>query len=126
MTKKRSNEMEQELLEIGPISTTLGVNTFLEGELEFEKSLQINGQFKGEIKTPGLLVIGPTAFVEAHISANVILIAGEVIGNIIATNKVNILPGGKVTGNIKTSKLKIADGVVFDGNCEMIKLEKSA
>lgn len=126
MNKKISNEIEQELIEYGPIITVLGENTIFEGVMEYEHSLQINGRFNGEIKSPGLLVIGPGAFVEANVSASIILIGGEVVGNLIATNKVNILPGGKLKGNIKTAKLKIADGVVFDGNCEMIKLEKSA
>lgn len=126
MTKKNYNDIEQELMEYGPISTILGENTVFEGIMEYEHSLQINGHFIGEIKTPGLLVIGPQAFVEANISASIILLGGEVVGNIIASNKVNILPGGKLKGNIKTTKLKISDGVIFDGNCEMIKLEKSA
>jgi cytoskeletal protein CcmA (bactofilin family) len=36
------------------------------------------------------------------------------------------MPSGKLYGNIRTAKLKIADGVVFEGNCEMIKEQKRA
>jgi cytoskeletal protein CcmA (bactofilin family) len=44
-----------------------------------------------------------------------------IIGNVIATNRLEMLQTGKVQGNIKTAKLQIADGVIFDGNCEMIQ-----
>jgi cytoskeletal protein CcmA (bactofilin family) len=42
-------------------------------------------------------------------------------GNVEATEKLEMLATGKVFGNIRTAKLKIADGVVFEGKCEMIK-----
>ncbi|EMO64809.1 Polymer-forming cytoskeletal domain protein [Leptospira borgpetersenii serovar Pomona str. 200901868] len=49
---------------------------------------------------------------------------GEITGNVIATQKLEMLSTGKVNGNIKTSKLQIADGVIFEGNCEMIQPNK--
>jgi len=42
-------------------------------------------------------------------------------GNVEATEKLEMLSTGKVFGNIRTAKLKIADGVVFEGKCEMIR-----
>ncbi len=124
--KKAADALKEELLDFEPINTILGANTEFRGIMEFENSIQIQGQFEGEIKTKGLVVVDDTAYVKANIEANTIIIAGVVEGNVIGTKKVNILAGGQLIGNIKTAKLKIADGVVFDGNCEMIKLEKSA
>jgi cytoskeletal protein CcmA (bactofilin family) len=46
---------------------------------------------------------------------------GAVHGNIEATDRLEIHENGKLYGNIRTAKLKIADGVVFEGKCEMIK-----
>jgi len=51
------------------------------------------------------------------------VVGGHITGNVIATDRLEMLSTGKVTGNIKTSKLQIADGVIFDGNCEMIQTE---
>jgi cytoskeletal protein CcmA (bactofilin family) len=42
-------------------------------------------------------------------------------GNVIASDKVELLPGGALVGNVKTFNLRIADGVHFRGKCEMIK-----
>jgi len=49
------------------------------------------------------------------------VIGGTVKGNVEATEKLEMLSTGKVFGNIRTAKLKIADGVVFEGKCEMIR-----
>ena len=50
-----------------------------------------------------------------------VVVGGTVRGNIEATEKLEMLSTGKVYGNIRTAKLKIADGVVFEGKCEMIR-----
>ncbi len=127
MGKKLRADLAEVLMDHGgSIATILGEKTEFEGVMEFENSIQIDGIFKGEIKTPGLVVINDGALIKANIDASIVILAGEVEGNIRATDKVIILSGGKLKGNIKTAKLKISDGVVFDGNCEMIKWEKSA
>ncbi len=112
-----------EFVEANNISTRLGESSHFIGSLEFVNPLQINGHFEGEIISKGILLIGEQAYVKANIQAGGILISGHVIGNIEASKRVEILPTAKVQGNIRTPKLQIADGVVFDGNCEMIHLE---
>lgn len=102
------------------INTTFGYETEFEGELEYETSLKILGKFKGQIKTPGFLVIGESAYIEAEIFAGSLIIGGTIKGNVEVKGKCEILATGKIYGNIKTNKLKIADGVVFEGNCQMI------
>lgn len=119
MARKKDDKFPT-LTEDGAISTIFGKETNFDGYLEFKRPLQINGMFKGEIKTKGVLLVGKGADVKANISAGTVIIGGIVTGNIEATNRLEMLDSGKVIGNIKTAKLQIADGVVFDGNCEMI------
>jgi cytoskeletal protein CcmA (bactofilin family) len=101
--------------------TTLGKETDFSGTMKFQDSLKIVGKFKGEIISPGFLYIENGAEVKANIRVGSIVVGGIVKGNIIAKEKLEMLETGKVFGNIKTAKLKIADGVVFEGKCEMIK-----
>lgn len=108
------------LTEGGPVSTVLGRETSFHGVMEFKKPLQINGHFEGELITDGVIIIGEGATVKANIRAGIVVVAGEVTGNIEARTRLEMLTTGKVYGNVKTAKLQIADGVVFDGNCEMI------
>ncbi|MCB1308707.1 MAG: polymer-forming cytoskeletal protein [Leptospiraceae bacterium] len=119
MAKKRESGLP-EITEGGAVSTVLGRETSFEGVLEFSRPLQINGEFQGEIITDGVLLVGETARIKANIKAGTVVVGGHITGNIEALNRLEMLGTGKVVGNIKTAKLQIADGVVFDGNCEMI------
>jgi cytoskeletal protein CcmA (bactofilin family) len=103
------------------IRTVLGKNTSFNGNLNFRDSLKINGVFIGKINASGFLVIGEDASIEADISANSVVVSGTVKGNISALEKVEMLPTGKVFGNVKAKKIKISDGVIFNGRCEIIK-----
>ena len=103
------------------ISTTLGRETEFNGVMRFQDSLKIDGAFSGEILSSGFLYIEQGASVTANIRVGSVVVGGTVHGNIEATEKLEMLSSGKVYGNIRTAKLKIADGVVFEGKCEMIK-----
>lgn len=107
------------------IGTTLGRETVFSGIMRFTDSLQINGKLEGEIISTGTLYIENTAVINANIQVGSIVVAGVVNGNIIATDKLEILTSGKVFGNIRTARLRIADGVVFKGKCEMIRDPKT-
>lgn len=120
MARKVIQINKNPVYEIGMINTVFSKDMSFYGDLKFKKSLQINGYFEGEIVSDGYLVIGEGATVKANIKAKTVIINGEVQGNIEATERLEILSGGKLHGNIRTAKLKIADGVVFVGKCEMI------
>ena len=103
------------------ITTTLGKETSFNGVLRFKESLKIDGTFEGEIESPGFLYIENGATVKANIKVGSVVVGGVVRGNIEASERLEMLTTGKVFGNIRTAKLNIADGVVFEGKCEMIK-----
>ncbi|HMB20551.1 MAG TPA: polymer-forming cytoskeletal protein [Spirochaetota bacterium] len=121
MAKKIIQVNKNPVYEIGMIATVFGKDTEFNGDLAFDKSLQINGKFEGEIKDGDFLVIGEKAEVRANIKVKTVIVKGTVYGNVEATDKLEIHKEGKLYGNIRTSKLIIADGVVFEGKCEMIK-----
>lgn len=108
------------------INAFLGKDTEFEGKLSFTGAVRIDGRFKGDIFTKGTLIIGETAIVEAQIHASYIIISGEVRGNIIAENRIEIHLPGKVFGNIQAPVVTIDEGVIFEGNCQMRKLSEEA
>ena len=103
------------------ITTTLGRETDFNGTMRFKDSLKIDGAFSGEIVSTGFLYIEQGATITANIHVGSVVVGGTVKGNIEAAEKLEMLSTGKVYGNIRTAKLKIADGVVFEGKCEMIR-----
>lgn len=121
MTIKVIQVNKNPVYDVGMVATVFGKDTSFYGDLSFKKSLQINGYFEGEIVDGGYLVIGEGAEVKANISAKTVIVKGTVRGNVEAVARLEIHDNGKLYGNIRTAKLKIADGVVFEGKCEMIK-----
>ncbi|MFO7849640.1 MAG: polymer-forming cytoskeletal protein [Spirochaetia bacterium] len=102
-------------------ATTLGKATKLSGKLTYTESLRINGIFEGEIVSEGSLYIAEGAKVRADITAESVLLGGTVYGDVAATKKVELLSTCRLFGDIKAPSVRIADGVVFEGSCEMIK-----
>jgi len=103
------------------IRTTLGSETLFNGTMKFSESLKVNGRYEGRIESSGFLYIEVGAEVSASLKVKSVVIGGTVKGDIEADQEVEILETGKVYGNIRTARLKLADGVVFEGKIEMIR-----
>ena len=106
------------------INAFLGEDTEFEGKLSFKGSVRIDGQFTGEIFSEGILSVGETAIIRSDIHVSHIIISGEIRGNIIADNRIEIHAPGKVFGNIQAPAVIIEEGVIFEGNCRMQKIDK--
>ena len=90
-----------------------------DGKIEVRGTLRIEGEFKGDIGTPESLVIGKTGVVHAKVKVKNAIIGGQLFGNIVAENKIELQSGSHVEGDIKTKRLVIDEGVFFEGNCAM-------
>lgn len=101
---------------------TIDVDAAMQGSLVFKEpvNLRINGKFEGTLEVRGVLSIGNTALVNAHIKGENIKIAGRVKGDVDAESRIELLNTAVVEGNIKTPRLAILDGAVFQGSCIMM------
>lgn len=100
--------------------TTFGQETEFIGDLEYDTSLRICGKFHGSITTAGFLFIDKTAQVEAKIKAGSVIISGTIKGDIEAVDKVEMLPTARIYGNVMAAKIKMNDGVIFEGHLKHI------
>lgn len=105
----------------GQITAILDKGAKFEGQLSFEGTVRIGGNFKGEIFTKDTLVISKDAEVEAQIEADTVIISGYVEGHIFARRKVLMYPPAIFKGTVTTPSLKIDEGVVFEGASYMPK-----
>ena len=102
-----------------------GNSTNFNGTLQFKESLCIQGKFKGTIEASGALIVDKGAVVEAdHISVSSLTVYGTVVGAVHAANSVDLFPGAEVRGDITAVRLRIADGVLFEGHCSMTGISK--
>ena len=95
----------------------------LEGTLEFDGLIRLNGQIKGNVQTKDVLVIGPGAQVTGNIMAGKVVIGGKVFGDIECSYKVELLQTGLVHGNIKTPVFRVEEGGELQGQIVVIKQE---
>ncbi len=102
-----------------PTTTTLSNTSLFNGVIKFKNSLRIDGEYTGKIDAEGLLVVGPQAKIKGDVVSDEVILGGEIRGNIFAKKRLELLESAKLYGDIKTAKLKIADGVIFEGKCEM-------
>ena len=115
------NEEPVEPKDLPRVKTRLGADTSLKGTLKFTESVAISGRLEGKIIAEGFLYVRHGAEIHADIRARDIIVGGTVHGNIEALNRLEILETGKIYGNVKTAKFRVADGVVFEGKCEMVR-----
>jgi cytoskeletal protein CcmA (bactofilin family) len=81
----------------------------------------LNGRFSGEIVSNDRLMVGEKGIVRASIRAGVVLIEGEVVGNISATERVELHGKARVYGDIESPVVVVEAGVLFEGHCRMTK-----
>ncbi len=103
----------------------VGEKIQIRGELTGEGDLQLMGGFHGTIDLTGTIVIGEAAQVEADIAATNIIVGGHVKGNLIASGRVDLLPTGSVTGNVKTGSIAAAEGASLKGEIEINRRQAS-
>ena len=110
----------------GELNTIIGVNSVVEGTLNIQNSLRVNGKVIGKLKTTGSLTIGNQGYVEGSIKASSVVIGGKVKGTIISSNKVILESSSVFIGDLQTPSLSISEGSVFDGKCSMDEEAKFA
>ena len=103
------------------VNSIIGEGTRLSGEFDLNGLLRIDGNFYGKIRTKGKVLIGKNGVAECHIFAGTVVVGGKISGDIFATERVILLSTGILIGNIKTPRIVIEEGVVFEGACEIIE-----
>ena len=101
------------------LGVLFGPESQVNGKLRFDGSLQIDGIFRGAIKTNDALVVGANATIEADIQCGSASISGSVVGNITATDTVTLASGAHVKGDIASPSLSMEKGAMFDGQSRM-------
>ncbi len=93
--------------------------TAIEGQINSESNIRIDGYVKGTIKTKGRLVLGPLGKIEGDIICHNADIEGSLSGTIDVKELLSLKSTAKLKGDITTNKLSIEPGALFSGTCVM-------
>lgn len=98
----------------------IGKSVVIKGELAGSEDLTIEGHVEGKIELKDhVLTIGPNGRIKAAVFAKSVIVLGEVVGNVTASEKVDIRDKGSVDGDIISPRVAIAEGAHFRGSVDM-------
>lgn len=98
------------------VTAWIGQGVVIEGRITSAQDLRIDGKVDGTIEVGSHgLILGATAAVKANLAARSILISGTVIGNVTATDRIDLQATGSVQGDLSAPRLVIVDGAIVKG-----------
>lgn len=87
----------------------------IQGNIETEGTLRVDGRLDGSIRRADIVVVGTGATVNGDISAREVIVGGTVHGNITATTRIELQPSAVVSGDIDAGAIMIHEGCVVQG-----------
>jgi cytoskeletal protein CcmA (bactofilin family) len=104
----------------GRIGTVIGEGARVQGTINVNGSLRIDGEIEGgHVVTSENLSVGAKGSIKGDLTVKQALISGTVVGKIRARERVELLAGAHVRGDVYAQSFKIEDGVFFHGTCIM-------
>lgn len=100
--------------------------TIVKGSLGSEYDIRIDGKFEGDLITKGKLVVGNNAYIKGNIVCDTADIWGHVEGDLVTAGVTSFKSVANFMGNLKTSRIAIEIGAVFNGTCKIISDEEFA
>jgi cytoskeletal protein CcmA (bactofilin family) len=105
----------------GQFSAFLGDGSEFDGKYTCTGTVVIEGKLRGEIVSTGLLVIGEHGEVHAEIQAETLVVRGVLVGEVVASERVELTATARVTGDIETPLMVMEHGALHDGHSRMAK-----
>ena len=99
--------------------TILGAEIVVDGNLQSEASIRVDGRVIGRVDGKASVELGPGSSVKSDVHGHRVSVAGSVAGNVSAKERVDLLAGAKLTGDVRAPRLTIADGASFRGKVDM-------
>jgi cytoskeletal protein CcmA (bactofilin family) len=100
-------------------STVIGAGITVEGEITTDEDVVVAGTVRGKVSAKEAVTIEQGATVEADVVGGSLVVAGALTGNVTVHERVDLQSGARVIGNVKASRVTIADGALLKGNVDM-------
>lgn len=91
----------------------------MQGNLKSDGSVRIEGQVTGEVDAKDTVHVCETAKVDAKVRAAFVVIAGDLEGEVHCSERLEILPSGRVKAHLTTKSLMICEGAFIEGQIQM-------
>ncbi len=103
----------------GSSQSVISSEVEIKGTVQSSGSVRIDGKLEGELHCGGDAIIGESAVVQGNLNVNSASVEGQLNGNILAKDRIELKASARVTGDIKAKRLSVEDGVTFVGRSEV-------
>ncbi len=101
------------------ITTIIGIGAECNGDFKSDSSIRIDGTVNGNVIVENTVIVGASGVINGDINAQMVIIGGEVYGNLNVPEKVELTSTARVLGDITTNGLVIDEKAIFQGRCDM-------
>jgi len=98
--------------------SVIAANLSIEGKIEGTGNVKMAGRFKGDVRIDGNFSIEPGAHLTGQVLAGIVVVGGELQGNIESAKRVDVLEGGVIVGDVKAGSITVAAGSRMRGHVE--------
>ncbi|HUW41426.1 MAG TPA: polymer-forming cytoskeletal protein [Rectinemataceae bacterium] len=98
------------------VNSIIGAGSAVDGDIDIDGLLRIDGDVRGSIRATGKVVVGSTGRIQASLRAHSAIIGGVVKGDVYVSDRLRILSGGVVVGNVFAPRFEAEDGTVIHGD----------
>jgi cytoskeletal protein CcmA (bactofilin family) len=103
----------------GSETTVVGPSILISGKLTGDEDLLVRGRVEGELNLSKTLIVETSGIVKANVSVRNAIVSGVVVGNITASESVELTREGRMVGDINSPRVIIVDGASFRGHVDM-------
>lgn len=114
-----NKDEDARMTELSSSSNTISKDTSIDGNVETTGNLRIEGNVKGNIKARSKVVLGNSGEVEGQVFAQTADVEGTIKGTVQVEGLLTLKSTAHIKGDIKTGKLVMEAGAIFDGKCKM-------
>lgn len=100
-------------------STLIGESITVTGNVSGDEDLTVRGRLEGSVSLAKTLIVESGGVVKAEVQVRSCVISGVVVGNIVASDSVEITKEARMVGDIAAPRVVIADGAGFRGRIDM-------
>lgn len=111
----------------GGAPAVIGPSITIKGDVTGDEDLMIQGRVEGSVNlTQHNVTIGNSGRVKAGVHGRLVVVEGEVEGDLLATEQIILRNTAKVEGSLSAPRVALEDGAVFRGGIEMDSTRKAA
>ena len=103
----------------GHIDTLIGVDTCIQGDIEFGGGLRVDGHIRGNIiatgEKPSTLVLSEQATIEGKVQVSHAVINGTIVGPIHTYEYLELQAKARVSGDVHYRVIEIKFGAMIEG-----------